>query len=216
MAKPQPQAAKKSKLVKNTPASHKVLTARTVKRTAGKSGNGVGKGKPTAPVSGRIATTVIEAPDTPEISVQELLNNGEVIPENWRETRSFKLARLAKSDLEHYLHELLRKRGEILGDVTSMEDEALRKTGSGDLSNMPIHMAELGSDNYEQEFTLNLLEHEQKLLTEIEEAILRIWQGNYGVCVATGKPIGKPRLEAKPWAKYCIEYVREQERRGIM
>jgi len=96
-----------------------------------------------------------------------------------------------------------------------MTDEALRKTrqsSTGDLSNMPIHMADLGSDNFEQEFTLGLIESERQILREIDEALARIENGTYGICLATGRPISKARLKAKPWAKYCIEYAKRLER----
>ncbi|MBI5866241.1 MAG: TraR/DksA C4-type zinc finger protein [Planctomycetes bacterium] len=103
----------------------------------------------------------------------------------------------------------------MVGDVTTMRNEALsknRQDAAGDLSNMPLHMADVGTDNYEQEFTLGLIESERQTLREIEEALDRIHKGTFGVCAATGKPIGKARLRATPWAKYCYEYVLEQER----
>ncbi len=58
------------------------------------------------------------------------------------------------------------------------------------------------------------MESERILLHEIEEALLRINRGIFGVCLEVGQPIGKPRLDAKPWAKYCITVAREMERRG--
>lgn len=116
---------------------------------------------------------------------------------------------LKKADLEHFRELLLEKRREILGDVGSMENEAF-KSGSN-LSNMPIHMADVGTDNFEQEFTLGLIESERQILREIQEALGRVEDGSFGLCVATGKPIGRMRLEAVPWAKYTIEYSRALE-----
>lgn len=109
---------------------------------------------------------------------------------------------------------LINKRLEILRNVVEIEDEALKKSrldASGDLSSMPIHMADLGSDNFEQEFALGLMDSERKMLREIDYALERIGQGTYGICTATGKPIAKARLEAQPWARYCIEYARKLE-----
>ena len=120
---------------------------------------------------------------------------------------------LSKKDLDHYLALLLEKRAEILGDVDSIQRDQKSNQG-GNLSNMPLHMADIGTENYDQEFNLSLVESERKLLHEIVEAVMRIRKGIYGVCLETGKPIGKPRLDAKPWAKYCIEVAREKERRG--
>ena len=120
---------------------------------------------------------------------------------------------LSKAEIRAYKNLLVIKRAEILGDMTSMSRDALN-SDSANLSHMPIHMADVGSDQYEQELTLGLVESERKLLHEIDDALERIADGTYGVCQATGKPIGKARLQAKPWATYCIEAARELERNG--
>jgi len=122
---------------------------------------------------------------------------------------------LPRRECEPFRLLLLEKRLELAGDVTTLQREALnrnRQDAAGDLSNMPIHMADLGTDNYEQEFTLGLIEGERAVLREIDEALQRIEEGTYGVCVATGRRIAKARLKAKPWAKYCYEYTLAQER----
>jgi RNA polymerase-binding protein DksA len=113
---------------------------------------------------------------------------------------------LTKSDLQYFRNLLLEKRRELLGDVGSMESEAFK--GGSNLSNMPIHMADVGTDNFEQEFTLGLIESERQFLREIQEALIRIDDGTFGTCQGTGKPIPRVRLEAVPWAKYTIEYSR--------
>jgi RNA polymerase-binding protein DksA len=125
-----------------------------------------------------------------------------------------KKRRLTTADIERFKQMLLEKRREIISNVTEMEDEALRKPrldASGDLSSMPIHMADIGTDNYEQEFALGLMASERKLLKEIDDALERIEQGTYGICEGTGKPIPKARLKAQPWARYCVEYARTLE-----
>lgn len=115
-----------------------------------------------------------------------------------------------KVDIEHFRQILLKKRQEIIGNVSEIEEEAL-KASDGDISNMPIHMADAGTDNYEQEFALGLMDNERKLLRKIEDALERIEQETYGTCEATGALISKARLEAKPWARYCVEYARKLE-----
>ncbi len=122
---------------------------------------------------------------------------------------------LKKRELESFRQLLLAKRAMLTNDVTTMTDTALRGSSysdAGELSTMPIHMADLGSDNFEQEFTLGLIQNEHAVLREIDEALQRIDEGTYGICLGTGKPIAKARLRAKPWAKYCIEYARKLER----
>ena len=119
--------------------------------------------------------------------------------------------KMQKKDLDAYRDLLLQKRREIVGMVSGLESEALRSSG-GNLSNMPIHMADVGSDVFEQDFTLGMAETERALLNEIDAALLRIENKTYGVCQSTGKVIPKPRLKAKPWAKFTIEAARENER----
>lgn len=130
------------------------------------------------------------------------------------EKRSKKKNGMSAKEVQDFREKLLVKRREIIGDVNEIEGETLKKSrldASGDLSSMPIHMADLGTDNYEQEFAIGLMDSERKLLNEIDDALRRIDKGNYGVCEGTGKPIAKARLEAKPWARYCVEYARMVE-----
>jgi len=114
--------------------------------------------------------------------------------------------KLTQAEIAKFKALLLAKRNEILGDWVSMETEALRQERS-DLSSMPIHMADLGTDNYDQEFTLELMDSERKILAEIDEALDRIEESTYGICQGTGQPISKQRLQAIPWARYRREYV---------
>lgn len=117
---------------------------------------------------------------------------------------------LSKKELDHYRQLLLMKRAEILGDVESMEGEALL---SGDrMSHTPSHMAEQGSDVSSQSLSLDIAATQRKLLGEIDAALGRIEDGTYGVCTVMGSAIGKARLDAKPWASLCIEAARRLER----
>ncbi|MCK5114618.1 MAG: hypothetical protein KAR11_07650 [Phycisphaerae bacterium] len=118
---------------------------------------------------------------------------------------------LTKKQLKEFKSMLLEKRRSLIGDMSGIEGNSLGKNlqeSSGDLSNMPTHPADIGSDNFEQEFTLGLLESERALLVEINHALDRITDNSFGVCPGTGKPIATPRLRARPWCKYGIEYQR--------
>ena len=123
-------------------------------------------------------------------------------------------AGLSNKELEVYRELLLSKRRELVGDMYSMEREALQRSGEN-LSNLPMHMADMGTDNYEQEFTLGLMEKDRQLLREINAALLKIQNGMYGICEGTGKPISKARLEVQPWARYSIEHARKLESRNF-
>ena len=117
---------------------------------------------------------------------------------------------LSKKDLAEFRSTLLEKRRTLKSDLFGMEEQAVGRTG-GNLSNMPTHMADIGSDNFEHEFTLGLVESEQALLQEIDEALIRIDDRAYGICLGTGEAIPKARLRAKPWAKYTVDFTRKIE-----
>ncbi len=122
---------------------------------------------------------------------------------------------LTATEVKEFKELLMLKAAVICGDITQMEADSLRDSrgnAAGDLSSMPIHMADIGSDNFEQEFTLGLMDSERKLLMEIKDALARIENNEYGICQGTDKPISKERLKAKPWARYCIEYARMVEK----
>ncbi len=121
-----------------------------------------------------------------------------------KEPKKEKVPSLSKSDLQYFRNLLIERRRELIGDIVSNESEAFK--GGSNLSNMPIHMADVGTDNFEQEFTLGLIESERNMLRDIQEALIRIENGTYGICQGTGKAIPKVRLEAVPWAKYTMEY----------
>ncbi len=121
---------------------------------------------------------------------------------------------LCAADRESFKKTLLLKRRQIFQNVFDIEGEALKKSridAAGDLSSMPIHMADIGTDNYEQEFALDLMDSERKILHEIDEALQRVEEGTYGICEGTGQLIPKARLKAQPWARYCVEYARMVE-----
>jgi DnaK suppressor protein len=116
-----------------------------------------------------------------------------------------------RTDLKRFKAILLAKQKEILGNVISMENEALRRSNT-DLSSFPYHMADLATDNYELENTLELVGSERNTLWEILEALARIQNGTYGVCEGNGELIPRARLRAIPWTRYCVHCASLNER----
>ena len=115
---------------------------------------------------------------------------------------------MKKTEMRVYKERLLLIRSRLRGDVHAMTEAALSKTrseASGDLSSMPIHMADVGTDNYEQEFTLSMLQNEEETLDQIEAALERIEDGIYGSCVECDGRITKTRLNAIPYTPFCIK-----------
>ncbi len=120
----------------------------------------------------------------------------------------------AKRELDRYREILLRKRAELVGDVSNLEGEALNAQ-SGNLSNTPQHMAEQGTESFDQALSLDIAQVDRNLIREIDDALTRIDRGTFGVCQMTGKAISKERLEELPWTRYSIEAARERERRSF-
>ena len=121
---------------------------------------------------------------------------------------------LTKKDIQHFKEQLLRKRQALAGDANHLEDEAVRKS-KDEAATMDIsNFADLGTDNYEQEFDLSLREHQGQTLREIDEALERIDNKSFGICDVCGKPIPKGRLTAKPHARFCIPCLDKQEQGG--
>jgi len=121
---------------------------------------------------------------------------------------------MKKMDAKVYKERLLALRARLRGDVDQMADAALKKRrsdASGDLSSMPIHMADIGSDNFEQEFTLTLMESEEVTLELIETSLERIEDGTYGQCEECGVKIPKARLNAVPYASMCVKCASQME-----
>ena len=123
---------------------------------------------------------------------------------------------MKKTEMKTYKERLLALRVRLRGDVTQMAEATLKKSRSeanGDLSSMPIHMADIGSDNFEQEFTLSLMESEEGTLDQIEASLERIEDGTYGQCEECGIKIPRTRLNAIPYAMLCVKCASLQEQR---
>ncbi|MGA2065426.1 MAG: TraR/DksA C4-type zinc finger protein [Thermoguttaceae bacterium] len=117
---------------------------------------------------------------------------------------------MTNTDATLHRERLLALRARLRGDTTQMEDNALNKDRSKTTS-MPTSMAELGSDNSDQELTLSLLGSENDALAQIEAAIARIEDGSYGRCETCGGKIPKSRLDAIPYAAQCFRCASQRE-----
>jgi len=122
---------------------------------------------------------------------------------------------LKVAELAEYKKLLLDLRKRLMDNVNSMEDEALGKSGqdaSGDLSNVPIHMADVGTDNYDRDLTIGLIQNGEEELKAIDNALERIGDKTYGSCEECGTIISKVRLTALPYVHNCIECQRQEEK----
>jgi RNA polymerase-binding transcription factor DksA len=120
-----------------------------------------------------------------------------------------------QAELDTYRQRLLALGRRMNNDLSAVAGEALRTTGgeaSGSLSNAPLHPADLGTDNYEQETAVSLLANESQLLEQVSAALNRIEQGTYGRCQECGQDIDRERLNALPYTPYCVACAARVER----
>jgi DnaK suppressor protein len=100
------------------------------------------------------------------------------------------------------------------GDASGLQNAALRGSGgeaSGSLSNAPMHLADLATDNFEQEMAVGLLQNTEQVLRAITAALERLDAGTFGRCEACGKEIPEERLKAVPYATHCVACAQRLE-----
>jgi len=120
----------------------------------------------------------------------------------------------SSSKLREFSTRLIKLKDSLQTNVNQMEGEALsqsRRDAAGDLSNLPIHIADMGSDTYEQDFTLGLIENEGEEINEIDAALDKIEDKTFGICERCSKPISEKRLVAIPYARLCIDCKEKEE-----
>ena len=121
---------------------------------------------------------------------------------------------MTKTELNRYRQRLLAMGRRIQGDLAAVADGALRSTGgeaAGNLSNAPVHLADLSNDTMEHEVAVGLLENQSQILEQISAALERTGAGTYGQCQECGTPIPAERLEAIPYTPYCVHCAAEMQ-----
>ncbi len=121
-----------------------------------------------------------------------------------------------KKELEKFKKLILKLREKICGELKHITQDTLSKSqrdAAGDLSGYSYHMADVATDNYDREFSLNIASGEQEILFEIDEALKRIGDKSYGNCLACRKRITKSRLAAVPYTRFCIACQTKEEKK---
>jgi len=123
------------------------------------------------------------------------LHNNERVPEKWK---------------KHYRH-LIQTRDFLLNRQSDLVKDASEEQPA-----FSLHMADAGTDSFDRDFALSRISSEQDAVYEIEEALMRIRRGTYGICELTGKPIESRRLEAVPWARFSAAAEKQLEKDGAV
>jgi len=113
-----------------------------------------------------------------------------------------------RARLEEERQRLLGVRADLLGDAETTGDAA----SVGELSAYDQHPGDVGTEVFEHEKNVSILEQVNAQLTDIDAAFGRLERGSYGVCEACGRPIEPARLEERPFARFCLEDQQRVER----
>ena len=119
-------------------------------------------------------------------------------------------------DTEHFRELLLERRRAVVEAIEYLHKENPRsleeETGELVSGSADQHMADTATETVDREIDYTLEETDGRLLAAIDEALIRIDAGTYGICVNCGAQIAPERLEAMPWATLCIDCKRKEER----
>ena len=123
---------------------------------------------------------------------------------------------MEKIDAQKFKTQLEAERTRIADGLSHIERDNLNRSqrdASGDLSGYSFHMADMATDNFDREFSLDIASAEQVVLNRIDTALRKIQEGSFGVCESCSKPISLKRLKAVPYAELCLKCQEDQEKK---
>ena len=115
-----------------------------------------------------------------------------------------------KKKMKAYRDRLLERRESLFRQVT----EAEKTTRERDLE-ATQDPADMAANAYTKELLISMSDNDRKLLGLIDEALARVESGDYGECVNCGEPIQEKRLNAVPWARYCLR-CQDMKEKGLL
>ena len=146
---------------------------------------------------------------TPKTKKQEVIVRQPAKDAPPSETTTQRLTKtyLTKEELKHFQDILLQKRAEVLRDLEIMRASLQDENNSENInSSYSMHMADHGTETLDREQRFMFIARDERYLSYIDKALERIKNGVYGICVKSGLPIPKERLEAVPHTAVRIEY----------
>ncbi len=118
------------------------------------------------------------------------------------------MKRLKQTDLARYRRVLEELSSRVRSDADELVQQIRSSSGGNggsDLSNAPFHLGDMGTDEFLYDMNATLLVNEQYIVTEAREALQRLKNGHFGICEACNQPIVSARLEAIPYARFCVK-----------
>ncbi len=129
-------------------------------------------------------------------------------------SRSMTMKKMSKSELEKRRRQLEALASRVRSDASAMIEQARGASGGNggsELSNVPLHLGDMGSEEYQYALNATLLANEQYIESESRAALRRMDDGTYGQCEACDRPIAKARLEAIPYARHCVNCAEQYD-----
>ena len=197
-------AAKKTKVASVKESSAKKPAVKAVKKAVAPAPakKAVAVKKAAAPASAKKAVAVKKA----AASVKK--------PAPVEKVQTHRKLKLTKAQKKHYRELLMDLRRKFASQLQFHQDDALtsKRDSAGERAGMATHMADLGSDNFRHDLELGLMTEEGDVLEMIDEALQKIEDSEYGICVDCDCNINPERLEAKPYARYCVRCKDRREK----
>jgi DnaK suppressor protein len=125
-------------------------------------------------------------------------------------TSTARAVRMPKRDLEKYRRLLLEKKSSLSKDLAktrNAEEETIEESTQD--------IADKAVSSYTREFLYSLSDVDRTTLVRIDEALLRIDEGTYGLCLSCSQPMAEKRLSAVPWARHCVD-CQELAEKGLL
>jgi len=123
---------------------------------------------------------------------------------------------LDKACIQKLKEKLKSERQKIADGIDHIERDNLKRSqrdATGDLSGYAFHMADVATDNFDREFSLDIASTEQDLLNRIDDALKKIEDESYGKCESCNRPISIARLKAVPYATLCLKCKETEEKK---
>jgi RNA polymerase-binding transcription factor DksA len=120
--------------------------------------------------------------------------------------------------LERYRRQLEAIRDRVRSDAEAVTEQTRRPSGgqgTGEITNVPQHLGDMGTDEYLHDLNTVLLENEQYLVAEAREALRRLDDGAFGKCERCGKSIAAERLAVMPYVRYCVACAAVADQAGV-
>jgi len=109
---------------------------------------------------------------------------------------------------------LIKLRDQLKAGLGARSEDTIGASARESSGELSVNSSDAGSESFDRDVAITMVAGEQEMLQEVESAIDRIFDGTYGLCEETAKPINQSRLKAVPYARYSLQGQAEYEQHG--